>query len=101
MVPVSGKQRMLWWAAWVASACVLAARATSAVAGSDAGADLILRNGEIRTAEEWAQSLAVRRGVIVGVGADEAVLQHRGAATRIIDLRGATVVPGETQAWIQ
>lgn len=66
----------------------------AAAAAPDGGADLILMNGEIRAADGWAQALAVRRGVIVAVGADAAVLQHKGSATRVMDLHGATVVPG-------
>ena len=94
MSPMVGEQRMRRRVAWVASGFVLAALATRAVAGADGDADLILRNAEIRTTNGWAQALAVRRGVIVDAGSDAAVLQHSGAATRVIDLHGATVVPG-------
>src|SRR5262249_55152108 len=37
---------------------------------------------------------AVDDGRIVAVGTDEAVRRYVGAATRVVDLRGATVVPG-------
>lgn len=57
-------------------------------------AELILSNGEILTPAGWVPSMAVKRGVIVALGDDAAVAQWRGAATRIIDLQGAAVVPG-------
>ncbi len=61
---------------------------------STAPADLILSRGEIRTPTGWAQSMAVRNGVILAVGDDAAMNAYRGAGTRVIDLAGATVVPG-------
>jgi predicted amidohydrolase YtcJ len=58
-------------------------------------ADTVLVNGQIYTAEgEWAQALAVRRGVIVDVGSDALVGAYRGPLTRVIDLGGRTVLPG-------
>jgi len=57
-------------------------------------ADLILANGDIYTPAGWAQSLAVRSGVIVAVGDEAAVAPLKGAHTQVIDLEGATVVPG-------
>lgn len=57
-------------------------------------ADLILHNGEIYTPGGWAQALAVKDGVIISVGAEEAVNRNKTAKTRVIDLHGATVIPG-------
>jgi predicted amidohydrolase YtcJ len=68
----------------------LAARAQTA----PAEADLILRNAEIYTPGGWAQAMAVKNGVIVEVGDDAAVARHKSAGTRVVDLNGATVVPG-------
>ncbi len=84
-----------------------------AVAGT---ADLILSNGKIYTfswpdpdAEgnpsagapvidgRWqpdAQSLAIRGSTILAVGSAAEVESHRGERTRVIDLDGATVLPG-------
>ena len=77
---------------------VLAAVLTGASAGAaqpqPAQADLILSRGEIRVPGGWAQSMAVKNGVILAVGDDSAIAAHRGAGTRIINLDGATVVPG-------
>ena len=58
------------------------------------GADLILGNGEIYTPGGWAQALAVKDGVIIAVGDETAVEQYKTANTRVIDLHGATVIPG-------
>jgi predicted amidohydrolase YtcJ len=57
-------------------------------------ADLILSNGQVYTPGGWAQSIAVRNGVIVAVGDDELVRRFRSPQTRVIELQGDTVVPG-------
>ncbi len=60
-------------------------------------ADLILRNGTIHTlapAQPKAQALAVRGDLILAVGSDAAILKLRGPKTEVIDLRGATAIPG-------
>ena len=57
-------------------------------------ADLILSDGQIYTPGGWAESLAVRNGVIIAVGDDEQVQQLRSPQTRVIELHGDTVVPG-------
>jgi predicted amidohydrolase YtcJ len=67
--------------------------AGAAMAATDE-ADLILAGGEIRVPGGWAQSLAVRRGVIVALGTDAEIAPFRGERTRLIDLAGATVLPG-------
>ncbi len=57
-------------------------------------ADLILEGGEIYTPSGWAEAMAIRDGVIVAVGDAAAVAPLRGASTEVIDLAGATVLPG-------
>lgn len=61
-------------------------------------ADLIVRNARIHTVNRQqpaASSLAVRDGRIIAVGAAGSDLSSfAGPATRILDLHGATVVPG-------
>jgi predicted amidohydrolase YtcJ len=59
-----------------------------------ADAQLILTNAEIYTPSGWAQALAVKDGVIVEVGAAAEVDKHKGTKTQVMDLKGATVVPG-------
>lgn len=61
---------------------------------SPAPADLILQNGDIYTPDGWATALAVSDGAIVAVGGQDAVEPHRTDATRVVDLAGATVLPG-------
>jgi hypothetical protein len=89
------------------------------------GADLMLVNGSIytlswgepspegepaadapRDARGWrpnAEAVAISDGRVVFVGSTADAERHRGAATRVIDLGGATVVPGlvDSHAHIQ
>jgi len=57
-------------------------------------ADLILEGGEIYTPSVWAEAMAIRDGVIVAVGDAASVSPLRGASSEVIDLAGATVLPG-------
>jgi predicted amidohydrolase YtcJ len=70
----------------------------SAALLSAADADLILRNGKIVTADQKftiQEAVAIKGGKIVAVGADAAVLKaERGTGTKVIDLKGKTVLPG-------
>jgi predicted amidohydrolase YtcJ len=72
-----------------------------AVIGAQGSADLVLVNGKIYTvdnARPVVSALAVRGGRILFVGsnAEARVLANR--STRVIDLKGATVVPGIVDA---
>jgi predicted amidohydrolase YtcJ len=60
-------------------------------------ASLIVHNAQVYTvhaAQPTAQAVAVRGDRIVLVGTNQAALELRGPGTRIIDARGATLVPG-------
>lgn len=60
-------------------------------------ADLILTNGRIATMDPQAptaQACALKGERFLAVGSDRDVLRHKGPATRQIDLRGRTVIPG-------
>ena len=57
-------------------------------------ADLILYGGQIYTPRGWAEAIAVKTGVIIAVGKNDAVLRLRAEQTQVIDLNGDTVVPG-------
>ena len=60
-------------------------------------ADLIVRNGRIYTMDRnqpRASALAVKGGRVVAVGDDAATDPYKGAETKIVDLKGATVTPG-------
>ena len=57
-------------------------------------ADLVLSHGHIRTTTGWVEALAVQEGVIVALGTARDVAAITGPKTRVIDLGGATVLPG-------
>jgi len=60
-------------------------------------ADLIIRNGVIHTldpARPKVQALAARGDLIVATGSDAAIMKLRGPKTEVIDLNGATAIPG-------
>lgn len=60
-------------------------------------ADLILRNANVLTLDPErprARAVSAWRGRIVTVGDEETVLRDAGPATRVLDLAGATVLPG-------
>ena len=65
--------------------------------GQEAPADLILRNGKVLTVDAnftIAQAVAVRGNEIAAVGTDAQVMPLAGPNTRVIDLKGRTVIPG-------
>src|SRR5262245_42670678 len=60
-------------------------------------ADVIYHGGDIVTIDDTnptAQAVAVEGGKIVAVGKKDDVLQLKGDATRVIDLKGKTLLPG-------
>ncbi|HEX3082980.1 MAG TPA: amidohydrolase [Pyrinomonadaceae bacterium] len=64
-------------------------------------ADLILLNGNIYTVNQKmprAEAVAVKGNRIVFVGTSAAAKPFQGPNTRVVDLHGATVVPGMTDA---
>jgi predicted amidohydrolase YtcJ len=73
---------------------------TPAYTGAEA-ADVVLKNGNIYTVSDRqprAEAVAVKAGKIIFVGSNSDAKAYEGRATRIIDLRGATVVPGLADA---
>ncbi|MBD0670415.1 amidohydrolase [Streptomyces sp. CBMA156] len=70
---------------------------TTAPPGSARPADLVLLDGEVLTVDgafSTAQAVAVRDGLVLAVGSTAEVLAHAGPATRTVDLRGRTLLPG-------
>jgi predicted amidohydrolase YtcJ len=66
-----------------------------------APADIVFKNGNIYTVNErqpHAEAIAVKGDRIVFVGSNAEVKRYEGAATRIVDLKGETVVPGLTDS---
>ena len=64
-------------------------------------ADLVLKNGNIYTVNQRApraQAVAIRGHRIVYVGSNQGVQRYVGQRTRVVDLKGQTVVPGMTDA---
>lgn len=65
--------------------------------GSPTVPDMILHNGNIVTVDQGfsrAQALAITGDKLVAVGSNEEIARLKGSGTRIIDLKGATVIPG-------
>jgi predicted amidohydrolase YtcJ len=70
------------------------AASTGTTLADDASADLVLENGEFHTSNGWAQAVAIKKGVLIEVGDAAAVAKLKGATTKVVDLKGAVVVPG-------
>lgn len=63
----------------------------------DSIADVIVQNGRIATQDERrsiVQAIAVREGRVLAAGRVEDMQPFRGERTRIIDVKGRTVIPG-------
>lgn len=74
-----------------------------AVLGAQRAADLVLTNGRIYTvdtARPLVSALAMRDGRIVFVGSDAEAKVLGGPGARVIDLHGATVMPGFVDAHV-
>src|SRR5437660_3792489 len=70
-------------------------------APNPASADLVFINGNVYTVDEkrpHAEAIAVKGDRIVYVGSNSDAKQFQDGSTRVIDLHGATVVPGMTDA---
>lgn len=67
------------------------------LSGQRAAPDIILHNAKVVTVDprfSLAQAVAISGDRFTAVGTNEDVLGLRGPATRVIDLRGRTMVPG-------
>jgi predicted amidohydrolase YtcJ len=65
--------------------------------GADRSASLILTGGRIATMDPKqprVEALAMRDGRVLAAGTAKSVMAHRGDATRVVDLRGRTAIPG-------
>src|SRR5215216_2975865 len=64
-------------------------------------ADIVFKNGNVYTANDQspkAQAIAVKGDKIVFVGTNEAAQKFVGTNTRVVDLKGNTVLPGFTDS---
>ena len=71
--------------------------AVAPLQAAPAPADVVLVNGKIATVDErfaMVEALAVRDRRVIATGSSEAMRRHAGPETKIIDLRGRTVIPG-------
>ncbi|PKH25320.1 amidohydrolase [Enterobacterales bacterium CwR94] len=60
-------------------------------------ASLIFTNGKFHTVDPEnprATAVAIKDGTFLAVGSDSEVMQHASATTQIVDLKGATGIPG-------
>jgi predicted amidohydrolase YtcJ len=81
---------------------LVAATAASSVpanaAAGAASADTILINGRFRTmspkAMRTAEAVAIAGGLFTAIGSKDQVMSLRGPQTQIVDVQGATVLPG-------
>ena len=66
-------------------------------------AEIVIRNANIITMDPRqprAQALAIQQGKFVAVGSDDDMTTLAGPGTRVLDLRGKTVLPGFIDAHI-
>lgn len=64
-------------------------------------ADIVFKNGNIYTVNErqpHAEAVAVKAGKIIFVGSNKDAKAYEDKATRVVDLKGNTVVPGLTDS---
>ena len=81
----------------VAIMCVMMGCATMAAQPQQQPADLIVINAKVHTVDAQrpeASAFAVKDGKVVAVGENAAMAAYRGETTRVIDVRGHTVIPG-------
>src|SRR5688572_1967812 len=71
------------------------------VSQQTAGADIVFKNGNVYTVDPKApraQAIAVTKDRIVFVGSNADAQKFVGAKTRVVDLKGGTVLPGFADA---
>ncbi|MBZ9964537.1 amidohydrolase [Mesorhizobium sp. BR1-1-2] len=71
------------------------------VTGAGHKADLIVINGRVLTMDDdnpSTDAVAVKNGAIVALGSRASIEEFKGPATRIIDARGGSVLPGFIEA---
>src|SRR5881396_3078994 len=64
---------------------------------AESPADLLLLNGRIATQDakqSFVSALAIKNGRIHATGDAKTIIAHKGAATRVVELNGRTVIPG-------
>lgn len=85
----------------LAGILLLCASSLLAQGVANAPADLIVTGGHIYTVDDTrpaAQAFAIRNGVFAFVGSESEAMTLKGPNTRVLDLHGATVLPGLADA---
>ena len=85
----------------IASMLIVVSVGTSAAFAQREAADIVFKNGNVYTANDRqprAEAIAVKGSKIVFVGSNRDVQAYQGKRTRVVDLRGNTVVPGLTDS---
>ena len=83
--------------AWKMIVAVALMTIGSAILAQQTAPDLVLSNGKIITVDERftvAQAVAIKGDRIVAVGGNQDIARLAGPATKTIDLRGRSVIPG-------
>lgn len=104
---LTSRRSLLGWGMGAVAASAFPAGPVDALVrerpATEAHADLILRSGTVWTGEGAGlpsvpgpppEAVAIRGERVVAVGSDEEVLTWAGRRTRVVDLRGAFVMPG-------
>lgn len=76
---------------------------TSASTATAPGVRTIFFNGKVFTANEkqlWTEGVVVEDGIIVAVGTTEQVMALEKEGTELVDLKGATMIPGFNDAHV-
>ncbi|MES2498836.1 MAG: amidohydrolase [Pseudomonadota bacterium] len=89
---LKGEETMRTMAKWMVGGALMLAAAGAYAA--ERPADTIFLNGQVYTPGGWAEAVAVRDGLIVAVGDAQAVDRFKGGASKLVDLKGATLLPG-------
>src|ERR1041385_3783290 len=82
-------------------ASVLLLTLTTAPQRTQSAADIVFKNGNVYTANDQAphaQAIAVKADRIIFVGTNEAAQKFVGPSTRVVDLKGNTVLPSFTDS---
>ena len=80
---------------------IIALALLSAATTQREAADLVFKNGNIYTVNErqpQASAIAIKGSRIIFVGSNTDVRKYEGKGTRVVDLKGKTVVPGMTDS---
>mgnify|MGYP005834402849 CR=1 FL=1 len=81
--------------------CLMIASQVHSITAKESAADLILTNARVYTLSlepQRVEAVVIRGGRIVFAGSAESAERQRGDRTRVLDLGGATVIPGLVDA---